>query len=447
MSDSDLAFRPSARRATADASDLPIIRERLEPVAPFGAEGEPAPSISPSLPDADLRPSEPTHPASISLEVYSDLTAIQQEWRHFAGAADGTAFQTFDWLATWQRHIGTRRGTTPAIVLGRDAAGRLLFILPLAVEARGLVRRLTWLGSDLCDYNAPLLGEGFSRCLGANGFVALWRDIVERLRAGAGLRFDVIDLPKMPESVGGQRNPFLDLPALANPSGAYVAILDRDWDAFYAAKRSSATRKKERKQLKQLGEHGAVRFVDVQDAAGAARTLDTLIGQKERSFARMGVENLFARPGYREFYHDITTNPGTRDLVHVSRLEVGPVVAAANLGLRFRGCYYLILSSYHDGDLSRFGPGRAHLHELLRYAIDCGYRRFDFTIGDEPYKRDWSDIELRLHDHLAAVTTRGRLVVGITAVLRRAKRFIKQTPAIWRAFSKARALAGLVGAR
>ena len=131
----------------------------------------------------------------------------------------------------------------------------------------------------------------------------------------------------------------------------------------------------------------------------------------------------------------------------MSRLEVGPEVAAASLGLRFRACYYLVLSSYHDGEISRFGPGRAHLHELLRYTIDCAYQRFDFTIGDEPYKRDWSDIELTLHDHLAAVTLRGRLVVAITAALRRTKRFIKQTPAIWDAFSKTRAYAASIGRR
>ena len=69
----------------------------------------------------------------------------------------------------------------------------------------------------------------------------------------------------MPEAVGAQRNPFLDLKVRANPSGAYVAMLGGDWDAFYAAKRSSSTRKRERRQFKHLAEHGEVRFVDVRD--------------------------------------------------------------------------------------------------------------------------------------------------------------------------------------
>lgn len=424
MPDADLATRPSIRVE----GDVPIVHERLEPIGPFPPEPQ-------ALLAAD---------AAIEIEVCGDLGAIEREWKDFASRADCTAFQAIEWLTKWQQHIGALRGTMPAIVLGRDAQRRLLFILPLAIEPRGPVRRLTWLGSDLCDYNAPLLRPGFSDGLGTDGFAPLWNRITDLLRASPRLRFDVVDLPKMPEAVGTQNNPFLDLPTLANPSGAYVAILGSDWESFYAAKRSGPTRKKERKQLKHLSEHGEIRFVDVQDRAEVARTLDTLIGQKEHAFARMGVDSMFARPGYRAFYRDVATD---RDLIHVSRLDVGSVTAAANMGLRFRACYYLVLSSYHDGDLARFGPGRAHLHELLRYAIDCGYQRFDFTIGDEPYKRDWSDIELKLHDHLAAVTLRGRLVVAVTAALRRAKRHIKQTPALWHAFSKARALAGAIGWR
>jgi CelD/BcsL family acetyltransferase involved in cellulose biosynthesis len=122
-------------------------------------------------------------------------------------------------------------------------------------------------------------------------------------------------------------------------------------------------------------------------------------------------------------------------------------MAAANVGLRFRDCYSLILSSYQDGDVARFGPGRAHLHELLRQAIDRGFKRFDFTIGDEAYKRDWCDTELKLYDYLAGATVAGRLVVATTIALRRVKRFIKQTPVLWHVFSKARAFARSLGSR
>jgi CelD/BcsL family acetyltransferase involved in cellulose biosynthesis len=442
MSHSNVMRRPSeshvsAELATARTGTHGTTSTDDAPQLPF--------SVSPPLGVITSRQVEPASGAGIVVRIASDLDEVKQHWTVFERHADRTVFQSFDWLAAWQRTIGAPQGTIPAIVLGRDGDGTLLFILPLAVETHGALRRLTWLASRLCDYNAPLLAGEFSARVSAERFLAAWRDALARMRVDPRLRFDLVDLQKMPETVGEQRNPFLDLAVLPHPSGAYVATLGRDWETFYAGKRSSATRKKERRQLKHLAEHGEIRFVTARDRTDVERTIATLIDQKSRAFARMGVENLFARPGRRDFFLAIATDPALREVVHVSRLDLGGAMIATGVGLKFRDCYYLILSSYDGGELARLGPGRAHLHELLRYAIDCGLARFDFTVGDEPYKHDWADTELQLHDHLAAVSLRGWPLTAGTTAFRRAKRMIKQSPALWRAFSKARAFAGVLG--
>lgn len=383
-------------------------------------------------------------PGGIRLAVYEDLAAIERDWRNFEQQADCTVFQTFDWLATWQFHIGVRNGVRPAIVVGRDAQGKILFLLPLSIRSKGFVRELTWLGSELCDYNAPLLAVNFSREVDAASFALLLRDIARRLQGYPRLQYDFIRLEKMPVMVGGQPNPILCLGVALNPSGSYLAHLSENWDAFYAAKRSSTTRRRDRGKRKRLAESGLVRFVD--ETSDIETTLDTLMQQKARSFARMGVVNLFARPGHAEFYRALATDPATKHLVHMSRLDVGSTPAAVNFGLTFRHCYYHLLASYDDGELSRFGPGAAHLHELLRYAIERGFRIFDFTIGDERYKRDWCDTELELYDHISMATWRGAVIVIPILAMHRLKRWIKQTPVLWNAFSKGRAFVGSLAA-
>jgi CelD/BcsL family acetyltransferase involved in cellulose biosynthesis len=390
-------------------------------------------TISPPL--AAIEPSDAG--ASVTLELREDLASLQPEWTVFQRTAACTVFQTFEWLSKWQQHVGNLRGTRPAIVLGRDAHGVLVFILALAIETQGPIRRLTWLGSELCDYNAPLIARDFWRHVG--DFAALWREAQRHLQSNPRLRFDFVDLQKMAETLGDERNPFLSLTAQRNASSAHVATLGRSWEEYYKAKRSSETRKKERKQLRRLGELGEVRFIDVSDTPEIARTIETLMQQKSKAFARMGVEDLFARPGYRAFWLDVATT--LRGVTHASRLDVGSTIAATSLGLTHRGCYYLVLSSYHDGEVMRFGPGRAHLHELLRHAIEHDIGHFDFTIGDEPYKRDWADVEVRLYDHLRAATLRGAVVAAMINAFRRTKRLIKTTPALWQAYSKARELA------
>jgi CelD/BcsL family acetyltransferase involved in cellulose biosynthesis len=381
----------------------------------------------------------------VEIEVHHQLDAIEREWRLFEQGADCTGFQAFDWLATWCRHIGVMTRAQPAIVVGRQG-GAMLFILPLAVTP-GAVRRLTWLGSDLCDYNGPLLAPGMASQMTPEEFLGLWREICRRLQSDPRTRHDLVELTKMPERVGGQANPFLALSAGLNPSNAYVADLFGTWAEYYDAKRSSSTRRRDRSKLKRLGEIGEVRFVTPQERGEIERSVDVLMEQKARSFARMGVANMFARPGWGEFFTAIATDERSRHLVHVSRLDVGSLWSAVNLGLVFRGTYCHVLASYDDGEISRFGPGAAHLRDLLRYSIEHGLKHFDFTIGDERYKREWSDRTLLLYDHVAAASLRGWAAAGMVHGHRRLKRFIKQNEKLWSLFFRARAALGMTSAK
>jgi CelD/BcsL family acetyltransferase involved in cellulose biosynthesis len=376
----------------------------------------------------------------IALSVYSDLGEVEAVWRAFEASAERTVFQSFDWPAAWQRTIGAASGTTPAIVVGRDpASGAVRLIFPFAIARGRFLRRLKFLASELNDYNAALLASEFAARLDRDTFRRLWKAILRRLATDPRLAFDLCDLEKMPELIAGRPNPFLTLPVRVNPSRAYVASLGEDWEAYYAAKRSAATRKTERKQFKRLAEQGEVVFVDPATPAERLATIETLIGQKRRALARMGADDIFDLPGRIAFYREIASNPKLTDLVNVTRLNVGGEMGAASVALVDRGSYALVLSSYNDGPISQYGPGRAHLHSLMKRAIDRGFAVFDFTIGDEPYKRDWCDREVTLYDYRAAARLRAVPIALALSFAGRAKRMVKQTPALWQAYTRLRA--------
>jgi len=382
---------------------------------------------------------------SIELSVVSDIALVEGEWRAFERQADCTVFQTFAWQSAWLKNVGPHKPVTPAIVIGRTAEREILFLIPLALEKRGAIRRLTWLASDLCDYNAPLLARDFAARVGSRGFAPLWREILDRLGADPRLRADVVILEKMPETVGAQPNPFMALDCSPNPSSAYLAHLAGSWDEFYAARRSSATRRRDRTKLKRLADLGEVRFVTPDTPAAIADTLSALFAQKSKSFARMGVPDIFARPGWIGFFRQMAADPLGSELTHVSRLEVGDTPAATNFGLVFGGRYYHILAGYDDGEVAKYGPGAAHLRELMRYATERGCDAFDFTIGDEAYKQEWSDTVIGLRDFRSALTWRGTGVALLSAALSHAKRTIKNTPVLWRLATRLRAVLGRKG--
>lgn len=406
-----------------------------------------APGSMPAAGATHERRVRPSAFDKIDFDIYEDLRDVEQEWCEFQKSADCTVFQTFQWLSTWRRHVGVHSGVQPVIVVGREANGSILFLLPFAVTKKRLVSELTWLGSDLCDYNAPLLAPNFSHQFPRLLAVSLLRAVFKELQSRPGLGYDIIRLEKMPELVGSQPNPFVYLPCTLNPSGAHMTRLADTWETYYNSKRSTSTRQRDRSKRKRLAELGKLEFVTPATADDIVRTLDTLIEQKSRSFAHMGVANIFALPGYPEFYQAIASDPASRHLIHVSRLDAGPVTTAVNLGLVFRQCYYHLLASYADGDIGRLGPGTAHLHDLMRYAIDHDCKVYDFTIGDEGYKRDWCEIEINLYDHISGASARGAVVAQLIAARRALKRWIKQTPAVWRVATKVREILGSLRSR
>ncbi|MBI1262469.1 MAG: GNAT family N-acetyltransferase [Rhizobiales bacterium] len=371
----------------------------------------------------------------IEVSVHDSLDGLEMVWRQLEDNGDCLPFQSYAWLSTWQRHVGRHESVTPCVVVGWDQFGNAMFILPLGIKRGLTARTLVWLGGKLCDYQGPLLAASFSRHVGIQ-FRRLWDDVRAMLP-----RHDVILLDRMPEYIGAQANPFMQVDQLAlHCSAAHLTKLNGNWDDYYGRKRSSGSKKRDRQKRRKLAEFGEVELVSPDDMAGRLASFDALVEQKTRSFKRMGIANIFDRPGYLDFYRDLICNPAADDGIQISHLRCGSDIVATNWGLSFKGRYSYILASYDDRhEAARFGPGMVQLMELMKKMADTGHDEFDFSIGDDGYKEQWCEVEVPLYDHLAAASLLGRLALLPQLLMQRAKRFIKQTPLVWAWFTRLRA--------
>src|SRR5437879_3128394 len=106
MSEHNLPFTLLAREGEA----RPLAEDR----ASFDLAADLPTAISPPL--AALEPTDTS--ASVTFELREELASLESEWTAFQRTAACTVFQTFEWLAKRQQHVGNLRGTRPAIVLG-----------------------------------------------------------------------------------------------------------------------------------------------------------------------------------------------------------------------------------------------------------------------------------------------------------------------------------------
>ncbi|MDO8287658.1 MAG: GNAT family N-acetyltransferase [Parvibaculum sp.] len=380
----------------------------------------------------------------VLLSVHDDLASLQTIWTSLEQSGDCTAFQSFAFVSTWFTHVGRAEGVTPCVVVGWDAedAGEgkgPLFIMPLALTHGALGTKLGWLASGVSDYNGPLLAKEFFLRVRHGQFKDLWKQIRDILP-----EHDIVELTSMPEKIGGQANPFMQLSSITqHASSAHMTRINAGWDAYYDVKRSSGSKKRDRQKRRKLEEFGDTVLVTPTDTETIAATVETLIAQKSVAFARMGVANMFDKPGMRDFYMALATDAAANGLVEVSRLEVGGAIAAANWGISFKGRFHYVLTSYDEqAETAKRGPGMIQLMELMKRAADTGHTEFDFTVGDEGYKADWCEIETLLFDHVEAATVRGLLIRLPKSTFLKVKRFIKQTPVLWQAYTRLRAASG-----
>ena len=370
----------------------------------------------------------------LSVRLYDDLEYVKPLWQDFEKTAALTPFQTTAWQYQWYAHIGTLAKVKPFVVVACDNVGPL-FLMSLQIE-QGVLRKLTWLGSDLNDYNCPIIADDFTARSSGFSMPDVWRQILEFVDQQPSLQYDYARLEKMPEQICGQANPMLTLNCNLNASHSYRTPMLGGWEAFYDSKRSKKNRSKDRYRRKKLSELGEVTSLRPNDSEGIRKIVDKLMEQKGLRFAQMGVANLFDKPGHAQFYRAIAEHE--RGLVDVSQLNVGDIVAATNLGLTFRNAYYYVLTSYELGPISAQGPGTAHMQDTMKLFCEKGYNAFDFTIGDEPYKMEWCEGKNPLYDHLEAATTKGWAALAYWSAFRSTKRYIKQTPALWNTYSKLR---------
>jgi CelD/BcsL family acetyltransferase involved in cellulose biosynthesis len=84
------------------------------------------------------------------------------------------------------------------------------------------------------------------------------------------------------------------------------------------------------------------------------------------------------------------------------------------------------------------------MQELMQYFIERGFKTFDFNIGDEPYKREWCDVEIKLYDHLGPATFAGWIAAIATKAYRVHLRLIKRNESIWPVIRRVRSWLGIL---
>ena len=287
-------------------------------------------------------------------------------------------------------------------VYADDDSPSLFF--PFQIEESGRLRTLVWLGGELIDYGAPAIGPG------RVDMAAAWKEVLSRIPP-----VDLVRLSRIPGTISGVDNPMLALECREYHSRAHYVELGGEWEQFYHGHAGPKTRSTDRRKERRLRDSGAVEVIA--GVAGDDPLFEEIAAattrQKSERYRAMRAPDIMKREGVRDFFEKPAAPLRDGGVLHLSAVSLDGKLITTHWGMRFGDRFYYYMPSYAEGPWMKCSPGRLLLFDLFEWCFDNGVKVFDFTIGDESYKKDWCDREMKLYHYIEGVSAGGKAAAAV----------------------------------
>jgi CelD/BcsL family acetyltransferase involved in cellulose biosynthesis len=325
-----------------------------------------------------------------------DLACLADAWDRFAA---GVPFRGWTWQTTWWRHYGADVPGRRLCVLGVfDHRQDLVGLAPWYVETKGRCRRVVrFLGSgEVCsDYLTLLAEPGLEKAVAG----ALAHRL---LRSGESHEGDADDMPgwDMLELTGvDSRDILVDWLAGHLALGGCTVHhrmglpcrrteLPASLDA-YLESLSKNSRRKVRRLRRTFFDSGRARLTTVANLGQLDEAMDRFIELHQRRQQMLGRPGCFASKRFADFHRDVASRMLAAGQLQIHTLWIDRQPVAAEYQFVGDGVVYAYQSGIDPARLD-VQPGHAMQLAVLAWAIQHGYRAYDFLRGNESYKSHWN---------------------------------------------------------
>jgi CelD/BcsL family acetyltransferase involved in cellulose biosynthesis len=296
--------------------------------------------------------------------------------------------------------------------------------LPLGVRRENGARVARFLGGKHATFNMALWDKDFAATATAADLDAL----ISMIRVHA--QADVLALTQQPRRWMDQPNPFALLPGQASANDC--PLLTMEPGAAPASRVSNSFRRRLKGKERKLQTLPGYGYRLATSDADITRQLDWFFTIKPQRMAAQQLPNVFADPGIEDFIRDacMTKLAGGGHAIDIHALECDEEVIAIFAGVADTSRFSMMFNTYTLSGNSKYSPGLILMRDIIDHYAERGTVSLDLGIGSDDYKRLFCKDDEPIFDSFVALSIRGKIAAFALSALMRAKRTIKQTPAL-----------------
>jgi len=302
-------------------------------------------------------------------------------------AADANVQHTHEWLSSWWEVFGDNERLSLITVTD---GGKIIGIAPLTItkvigKAGFELRKLTFVGDGLTDYHDLLIAnerrEEVLRVL--LEFIVNGKEDWDAIHF-RNVRGDSPNLPILRKILGDTSFTFVER---INTQSPYISI-DCSWTDYYGALGKNI-RSDVRRRLNYLAKMGKAEFIRLHEVDDVTDTLGIIKSIHVKCRRANGEISWYTNEKRFRFASLILKRFSDRKWLDIVFLKLNDRVIAYYLGFIYDNIVYFWNTGF-DPEFSQVSPGKLLLHYWIKDSFAEGYREFDFMVGEEPYKLQWT---------------------------------------------------------
>jgi CelD/BcsL family acetyltransferase involved in cellulose biosynthesis len=303
----------------------------------------------------------------------------ERGWNALAGLGTNSVFQTYQWHRSWWQTYGARY--EPLLVTVSDGH-HTKGVAPLYVDETAVGNRvIRFVGDGRADYCDLLAGDDVNTVA---AMVKGLRDYPD---------WDIVDLGSIPS----ESPSVAVLKSLCEDAGLHVSVYDQFVcptllvRGHECAARRILDKPSLRRRQNYFERLGRLSFRDLRSASDIEPYLDAFFDQHTARWSQTDTPSLFQEAANRTFYRDLMSRLDGTGWLLFSLVEFDDQPIAFHYGFDYNDSLLWYKPSFDPAFAAR-SPGLVLVRHLIRRVLEDGRRELDFTIGDEPFKRRFTNL-------------------------------------------------------
>ncbi|MBN2312743.1 MAG: GNAT family N-acetyltransferase [Sedimentisphaerales bacterium] len=302
-------------------------------------------------------------------------------------AADANAQLTHEWLSScWEIFSDRKKLSLITVNDGSKIVGIAPLTIATVIDKAGMtLKKLTFVGDGLTDYHDLLTADEKRE--------EILRILIEFIVEGKkdwdvihfrNVRGDSPNLPILRNILTETSFRFMERINIRSP---YISI-DRDWTDYYSTLGKNI-RSDVRRRSNVLAKLGKAEFVRLHKVNDVTDTLHMIKSIHVKYRKAKGDVSWYTNEKRFRFASLIVKRFGDRKWLDIVFLKLNDQIIAYYLGFVYGNIVYFWNTGF-DPDFSKVGPGKLLLHFWIKDSFAKGYSQFDFMVGEESYKLQWT---------------------------------------------------------